>query len=280
MVSTAQIGWATTPDSFLACDTWSDVPNPRQRPPLASKPNQDRPLRITDVPPEFAGAVVMRSGTHERAEPRGELDAEELSEDFLEEVVDDAPEPAPAAAPMVTSTRVRVPTPAAAPVSEQRRAAPEVAPTVTRTAVSTSAAAEAPPPAMRGPKPDSPTVLVAEDDASIRMMIVRALATQYTVYEAIDGQHASELLDRIPAPACIVSDVMMPRMDGIGLAKKVKATASLKWTPLVFLTAKNSPLDVVQGINAGARHYLSKPFKMKELLEKVGSVLGTAAKKA
>ena len=53
----------------------------------------------------------------------------------------------------------------------------------------------------------------------------------------------------------------------------VKATAALKWTPIIFLTAKNHPLDVVQGINVGARHYLAKPFKMKELLDKVALAL-------
>ena len=117
-------------------------------------------------------------------------------------------------------------------------------------------------------------VLVVEDDASIRAMIVRALGLSYTVFEADDGQTALEILAQIPPPACIVSDWMMPRVDGVELAKRVRADKNLKWSPVVLLTAKNHPLDVVQGINAGARHYLAKPFKMKELLEKVASVLG------
>ena len=135
-------------------------------------------------------------------------------------------------------------------------------------------------PAAKGPRPDALTVLVVEDDESIRALVVRALGTQYVVYEAVDGQEACEILDALPPPACIISDVMMPRLDGIGLAKKIKSTPALKWTPVIFLTAKNGALDVVQGINAGARHYLSKPFKMKELLDKVASIVGAGAKKA
>ena len=82
------------------------------------------------------------------------------------------------------------------------------------------------------------------------------------------------MLARLAAPpACIVSDWMMPRVDGVELLKRVRTEKALKWTPLILLTAKNHPLDVVQGINAGARHYLAKPFKMKELLDKVAHVL-------
>jgi CheY-like chemotaxis protein len=119
----------------------------------------------------------------------------------------------------------------------------------------------------------APSVLVVEDDESIRSLVIRALATRYTVYEATDGQQAADFLDAMPPPACIVSDVMMPRMDGLTLVKKIKTTPSLRSTPVIFLTAKNHALDVVQGINAGARHYLSKPFKMKELLDKVAAIL-------
>jgi CheY-like chemotaxis protein len=136
-----------------------------------------------------------------------------------------------------------------------------------------------PDPIAKGPKSDSLTVLVVEDDESIRSLVIRALGTQYRVYEATDGQQAVDILDAIPPPACIISDIMMPRLDGIGLAKKIKTTPALKGTPIIFLTAKNAPLDVVQGINAGARHYLAKPFKMKELLDKVASVVSNTAKR-
>jgi CheY-like chemotaxis protein len=186
-------------------------------------------------PPELAGAVVTSSQAAIPSQIEIDEDALEEIEEF--EVLDE--EPVPSAAP-----------------SNPR---PPVA--------------ALPTPASTHKDPSAPVVLVVEDDASIRAMIVRALGLSYTVFEAEDGQVALEILAQIPPPACIVSDWMMPRVDGVELAKKVRADKNLKWSPFLLLTAKNHPLDVVQGINAGARHYLAKPFKMKELLEKVASVL-------
>jgi CheY-like chemotaxis protein len=189
----------------------------------------------SDLPPELAGAVVT-NGEHPAATPAEQIEIEEI-EEF--EVVDEGPVPS-----------IHPPPP------PPRRAA------------------AAPKPASVHKDANAPVVLVVEDDASIRSMIVRALGLTYTVFEAEDGFVALETLAQIPPPACVVSDWMMPRLDGLELAKRVRADKNLKWTPVVLLTAKNHPLDVVQGINAGARHYLAKPFKMKELLEKVASVLG------
>lgn len=131
----------------------------------------------------------------------------------------------------------------------------------------------APPPSVAG-APEAHVVLVVEDDPSIRAMIVRALGLTYTVYEAEDGVAAAALLTKIPNPHAMICDVMMPRMDGLTLAKSLKKNPQLRSIPIVFLTAKDHALDVVQGINAGARHYIAKPFKMKDLLEKVASVVG------
>jgi CheY-like chemotaxis protein len=121
----------------------------------------------------------------------------------------------------------------------------------------------------------APVVLVVDDDPTVRTMLVRALGLAYTVYAAEDGLTALDVLTRMPPPAVIISDWMMPKLDGIELAKRIRAQPALKSVPLIFLTAKNHPLDVVQGINAGARHYIAKPFKMKELLDKVAHVLTT-----
>lgn len=116
-------------------------------------------------------------------------------------------------------------------------------------------------------------VLVVEDDATIRAMIVRGLGLHYTVYEADDGVTAMHVLDRIPNPACIVSDWMMPRMDGPAFMKAVRANPKLQRTPIVLLTGKTGAMQVIEGINAGARAYLPKPFKMKELLHKVAAIV-------
>jgi DNA-binding response OmpR family regulator len=117
--------------------------------------------------------------------------------------------------------------------------------------------------------------MVVEDDASIREMLLRSLGLEYTVYEATDGEQALGLLPHIkPSPDLLILDVMMPKMDGLTLAGKLKAVRELKGVPIIFLTGRDSPKDVVQGINMGARHYLTKPFKIQELLAKVAKTLG------
>lgn len=123
------------------------------------------------------------------------------------------------------------------------------------------------------PSPSAPTVLVVDDDNDIRAMLVHALGMKYTVYEARDGLEAREALDHIPLPDAIVTDVMMPRLDGIGLAKLLRKDASLQRVPILFLTARGSPVDVVTGINAGARHYVTKPFKIADVLAKVAAMV-------
>jgi len=118
-------------------------------------------------------------------------------------------------------------------------------------------------------------VMVVEDDASIREMLVRSLGAEYSVYEATDGQQALELLAQIkPAPDLLILDVMMPRMDGLALAGKLKGEPRLRGVPIILLTGRDSPKDVVQGINVGARHYVTKPFKIQELLAKAAKTLG------
>jgi DNA-binding response OmpR family regulator len=124
------------------------------------------------------------------------------------------------------------------------------------------------------PGPHAKMIMVVEDDASIRDMLVRSLGVSYCVYESSDGQTALDTLARLKTPDLIIMDVMMPRMDGWTLASKLKAESRLKSVPLIFLTGRDSPKDVVQGINAGARHYLTKPFKIQTLLEKVGKAIG------
>jgi CheY-like chemotaxis protein len=118
-------------------------------------------------------------------------------------------------------------------------------------------------------------ILVVEDDDSVRRLIVRALRTAYTVYEASDGEQAADLLDQHPTVDLVVSDIMMPKLSGTGLAKKMRTDARLKTVPIVFVTARTSAADKADGISAGARFYIVKPFSLKLLLEKVGEALGT-----
>jgi DNA-binding response OmpR family regulator len=119
------------------------------------------------------------------------------------------------------------------------------------------------------PKDDAPVLVVVDDDAAIRQMLVHTLGRTYTIYEARDGQEAKEILDAIPTPDGIVCDVMMPRLDGVELAKLLRRDKVLQRVPILFLTAKGSTMDVITGINAGARHYVTKPFKISDVVAKV-----------
>ena len=126
------------------------------------------------------------------------------------------------------------------------------------------------------PKTDArrPLVLIAEDDGAVRKMIVHLMQDFADVSSAADGMEALVKLREMPRmPDLIITDLMMPRMDGLAFVKQVRATDRGKQIPIIILTAKTRPMDVVTGINAGARHYLPKPFKQDELLEKVRSVL-------
>lgn len=118
-----------------------------------------------------------------------------------------------------------------------------------------------------------PSILVVEDDRAVLKMLGALLGQIGHVTLAEDGQDAYEMLEAGLIPDVVVTDLMMPRMDGLTLAKKMKNDRNLGRVPVVMLTAKARPTDVVLGINAGARAYITKPFKHDELLEKVKSAL-------
>ena len=120
---------------------------------------------------------------------------------------------------------------------------------------------------------DKKRILVVEDDESVRTLLVRQLATQYEVYQAAEAQSATALLGTIRAPDLILCDVKMPGMTGVQFAKQLKGMPAFKQVPIIFLTARTGALDVIEGINAGARHYITKPFNMKDLLEKVARAI-------
>jgi DNA-binding response OmpR family regulator len=128
------------------------------------------------------------------------------------------------------------------------------------------------------PGPTAKVVMVVEDDAAIREMLVRSLGLEYSVYEAHDGQMALDMLSAMREPDLMILDVMMPQMDGLVLAGKLRAEKRFKLVPIIFLTGLDSPKDVVQGINSGARHYVTKPFKIQDLLAKVAKTMGGAKK--
>lgn len=124
-----------------------------------------------------------------------------------------------------------------------------------------------------GQSKGKPRVLVVEDDPALLTMVSRLVGTIADVVTATDGQQALELLQAGPPPDLVLSDVMMPRMDGLTLSRKMKADPKLAKVPVILLTAKGDPGDVIAGINTGARAYLTKPFKADDLLGKVRKAL-------
>src|SRR5262245_54234254 len=104
-------------------------------------------------------------------------------------------------------------------------------------------------------------------------MLVRILSVRYEVHRAHDGKEALALADRI-RPNLVLLDVMMPGLDGYTAAQQIRLLPTMKSVAIIFLAAKGGPMDVVKGIQVGARFYLTKPFKMDDLLTKVKKALG------
>jgi DNA-binding response OmpR family regulator len=116
-------------------------------------------------------------------------------------------------------------------------------------------------------------ILIAEDDEAIGSMLAKMLEVRYEVHRCTTGTEALAIADRV-RPHLALLDVMMPGLDGYATAQRLKLLPGLKNVAIVFLTAKSGPMDVVKGIQSGARFYMAKPFKMDELLAKVRKALG------
>jgi len=113
-----------------------------------------------------------------------------------------------------------------------------------------------------------PRVLLVDDNADLRHYMSELLAPAYEVVTACDGQEAVERLDA-GAPDIIVSDVMMPRLDGFGLVRAVRARPDVASVPVILLSARAGEESAVEGLDAGADDYLVKPFAARELLARV-----------
>jgi signal transduction histidine kinase len=129
------------------------------------------------------------------------------------------------------------------------------------------------PPASQGAV--RPRVIVADDNADMRQYLSRLLSEQYEVETVADGQAALQAAHKNP-PDLIVSDVMMPILDGFELLKVLRGEEETRTIPVVLLSARAGEESRVEGIEAGADDYLIKPFSARELLARVSGRLEIA----
>ncbi len=119
---------------------------------------------------------------------------------------------------------------------------------------------------------DVTTVLVVEDNAEVRAYIRRHLQSAYRVVEAADGEEGL-LKARANPPDLVLSDVMMPGMDGYALCRALKSDPETDFVPVVLLTAKATPEDRLEGLQGLADDYLTKPFDVSELKARIGNLI-------
>ena len=124
------------------------------------------------------------------------------------------------------------------------------------------------------PCPMPRTILVADDDPHIRQLLVFALAKAgLDTIEANDGEQAlAAVADH--APDLVILDINMPRMDGIEVCRRLRASGDL---PILFLSSRDDEIDRVLGIELGADDYVTKPFSPREVVARVMAILRRTA---
>lgn len=117
-----------------------------------------------------------------------------------------------------------------------------------------------------------PVILIVEDNRDIREQLADSLESAYNIKEAVDGisglKNATELI-----PDLIITDLMMPRMDGIELCEKLKHDELTSHIPIIILTAKATLEDKINGLSIGADDYIPKPFNMTELKARIANLI-------
>ena len=118
-------------------------------------------------------------------------------------------------------------------------------------------------------------VLLVEDEQTLAMIIKDTLSAQgFDITVACDGYEGLKLFSEVH-PDVVVADVMMPRMDGFEMVRRLRRTD--RYTPVLFLTARSAVNDVVHGFELGCNDYLKKPFGMQELIVRIRALLRRTA---
>ncbi len=120
------------------------------------------------------------------------------------------------------------------------------------------------------------TILIVEDDAEIRGYLNSELSAMYKVIESCNGREGYEMI-LAKHPDLVVSDIMMPEMDGITLCRKVKQNVNINHIPVILLTAKSNAEDRHEGLDIGADAYLLKPFHVDDLVHQINNIIRNRA---
>ena len=122
-----------------------------------------------------------------------------------------------------------------------------------------------------------PEVLVIDDNSDIRAYLRTALSSIYKVSEAVDGKNGLEMARRI-VPDLIISDIMMPVMDGLEFCSQLKQDKAISHIPVILLTARSLDDQRVEGYEHGADAYISKPFSLRLLLSRIDNLIQSRRK--
>jgi len=121
---------------------------------------------------------------------------------------------------------------------------------------------------------DRPIILVAEDNADVRKLLNNNFSKEYKILEAIDGKQGIELALKW-VPDLILSDIMMPEVDGLTLCETIKSDERTSHIPVILLTARAGEEDQYKGLSTGADAYVTKPFKIKTLKTRVAHLIAS-----
>lgn len=122
-------------------------------------------------------------------------------------------------------------------------------------------------------------ILVADDDRVVRRIVVTKLSgLGYDVTDVEDGQEALEVLEGGQVPNLLITDSLMPRMNGLQLVRALRQNSSpdLATLPIIMLTSRQGEQDIIEGLEAGVDDYVIKPFSPDELAARVRTVLWRA----
>lgn len=116
------------------------------------------------------------------------------------------------------------------------------------------------------------TLLIVEDYADLRKFLIEIFQKKYNILEASNGREGLEKVHK-HGPDLIITDVMMPDVDGLELTKSIKKNLSTNHIPVIMLTAKNTMDSEIKGLKTGADYYISKPFNVDQLQLVVNNII-------